>query len=72
MTLFSDDGTTHFPAAAREVFDVCGAGDTVIAVLAATLASGLPIKKAVATANRAAGAVVGRFGVSVVRPEDLN
>ena len=59
MTLFSDEGAMTVPAQAREVFDVSGAGDTVIAVLVTLVAAGAPIPDAVATANRAAGLAVG-------------
>jgi rfaE bifunctional protein kinase chain/domain len=59
------------PAQAREVFDVTGAGDTVIATLAAVLAAGVPMRDAVDVANRAGGIVVGKFGTSVVTPEEL-
>jgi bifunctional ADP-heptose synthase (sugar kinase/adenylyltransferase) len=71
MTLFSDDGEWNVPAHAREVFDVSGAGDTVIAVLAVMLASGAPLREAVATANRAGGIVVGKLGTSTVSYDEL-
>jgi rfaE bifunctional protein kinase chain/domain len=71
MTLFTDDGAWSVPAQAREVYDVSGAGDTVIAVLALMLASGATLKEAVATANRAGGIVVGRLGTSTVSYEEL-
>lgn len=71
MTLFDDAGVHHCPAQAREVFDVCGAGDTVIAVLASLLASGVHCKVAVDIANRAAGIAVGKLGTSAVRYEEL-
>jgi rfaE bifunctional protein kinase chain/domain len=72
MTLF--DGATdrlHVPALAREVFDVTGAGDTVIATLAAMLACGMPLREAVQVANVAGRIVVGRFGTASVSYEDL-
>jgi bifunctional ADP-heptose synthase (sugar kinase/adenylyltransferase) len=56
---------------AREVSDVSGAGDTVIATLAVALAGGLGLKEAVKLANRAAGIVVGKFGTAVVTPKEL-
>lgn len=61
----------HLPAHAREVFDVTGAGDTVIATLAAGLASGLEIPAATALANVAAGLVVGKFGTASVTVSEL-
>ena len=59
------------PAQAREVFDVSGAGDTVIATLGVMLASGAGLADAVHVANRAAGIVVGKFGTAVVHPNEL-
>jgi D-beta-D-heptose 7-phosphate kinase / D-beta-D-heptose 1-phosphate adenosyltransferase len=59
------------PARARQVFDVTGAGDTVIATLAAGLGSGLGLRDAAALANLAAGLVVGKIGVASVTPEEL-
>ncbi len=61
----------HIPAVAREVFDVSGAGDTVIATLALALASGSSFNLAVHLANRAAGIVVGKLGTATVKPEEL-
>ncbi len=71
MTLFDEDGATHEPTQAREVYDVSGAGDTVIATLAVMLAAGLPMRAAASVANHAAGIVVGKLGTAVVRPEEL-
>jgi rfaE bifunctional protein kinase chain/domain len=71
MTLFSDDGVLHVPAQAREVFDVSGAGDTVVAVLASMIAAGRSITEAVELANRAAGIVVGKLGTAAVTPQEL-
>lgn len=71
MTLFTRGGRLHASAQAREVFDVSGAGDTVIATLAVALAGGTTLEGAVELANRAAGIVVGKFGTAVVRPEEL-
>lgn len=71
MTLFSAAGILHQPTVAREVFDVSGAGDTVIATLGVMLAAGLSLEVAVASANRAAGIVVGKLGTAVVLPEEL-
>ena len=72
MSLFtSGKRTRHFPAEARDVFDVSGAGDTVIAVLAAGLACGSPLDKATELANLSAGIVVGKLGTSVVTPREI-
>jgi D-beta-D-heptose 7-phosphate kinase/D-beta-D-heptose 1-phosphate adenosyltransferase len=61
----------HLPAQAREVFDVTGAGDTVIATLATALASGMPLPQAVGLANIAAGIVVGKLGTATVSGPEL-
>lgn len=61
----------HLPADAREVYDVTGAGDTVVAMLAAALAAGASLQTAVALANRAAGIVVGKLGTATVTVEEL-
>ena len=61
----------HLPTHAREVYDVTGAGDTVIGTLAAALASGVDIVEACELANRAAGIVVGKLGTSTVTPQEL-
>lgn len=73
MTLFDGDGDGEITAqaAAREVFDVTGAGDTVIATLAALLASGLTLREAMPLANRAGGIVVGKFGTASVSHAEL-
>jgi D-glycero-beta-D-manno-heptose-7-phosphate kinase len=71
MTLFQDRARFHVATQAREVSDVSGAGDTVIATLATALASGAGLKEAVRLANRAAGIVVGKFGTAVVTPREL-
>ncbi len=71
MTLFSDDGMLHASAVAREVYDVSGAGDTVIATLAVMLGAGLSLVDAVALANRAAGIVVGKLGTATVDYDEL-
>lgn len=71
MTLFTDSETWSIGTQAREVFDVSGAGDTVIGVLGTMLALGLPIKEAVATANRAGGIVVGKLGTATVHYSEL-
>jgi D-beta-D-heptose 7-phosphate kinase/D-beta-D-heptose 1-phosphate adenosyltransferase len=66
-----DGGTYHSPARAREVFDVSGAGDTVIATLAAGLAGGLKVETAVELANMAAGIVVGKVGTVPIAAHEL-
>ncbi|MBI3045044.1 MAG: D-glycero-beta-D-manno-heptose-7-phosphate kinase [Betaproteobacteria bacterium] len=71
VTLYRAGSRMHVPAQAREVFDVTGAGDTVIATLAVALAGGARIRDAVKLANRAAGIKVGKFGTAVVTPEEL-
>ena len=71
MTLFDDAGVESVPAMAREVFDVTGAGDTVIGTLAVLLAAGLTPRQAMPFANRAGGIVVGRFGTASVRYDEL-
>ena len=71
MTLFDDQGQLHTPAVAREVFDVTGAGDTVIATLAALVAAGMSLRDAVPIANQAGGIVVGKFGTATVTYADL-
>jgi rfaE bifunctional protein kinase chain/domain len=71
MTLFAADERHHQPAQAREVFDVSGAGDTVIATLAVMLAAGAGWAEAIRTANVAAGIVVGKLGTAVVTREEL-
>lgn len=70
MTLFADE-THHQPAVAREVFDVSGAGDTVIATLAVMIAAGADWADAIRVANIAAGIVVGKLGTAVVSREEL-
>lgn len=71
MTLYDAQGELHVKAQAREVFDVTGAGDTVIATLAAMVGAGLPLRDAVPIANRAGGIVVGKFGTATVTYEEL-
>lgn len=71
MTLFEGNSITHLPTQAREVFDVTGAGDTVVAALALTMASGLSLKEAANIANRAAGIVVGKVGTATVSLAEL-
>ena len=71
MTLFDERGAMHVPAQAREVYDVSGAGDTVIAALAVMLAAGASLAEAVKIANRAAGIVVGKLGTAVATRAEL-
>jgi rfaE bifunctional protein kinase chain/domain len=71
MSLFTDQGVSHVRAQAREVFDVSGAGDTVIATLAVALAAQWPLDRAMALANRAGGIVVGKLGTATVTSEEL-
>jgi rfaE bifunctional protein kinase chain/domain len=71
MTLFREDEVLHVPTVAQEVYDVSGAGDTVIATLGVMLAAGLDLAEAVRWANKAAGIVVGKLGTAVVHPEEL-
>jgi len=71
MSLFTDTGVVHEPARAREVFDVSGAGDTVIAGFAVMRASGASDADAMAWANLAASIVVGKLGTAVATIEEL-
>jgi rfaE bifunctional protein kinase chain/domain len=71
MTLFRDAGVLHVKAEKHEVYDVTGAGDTVIATLATMLASGVALEQAVRLANRAAGIKVTRFGTAAVTRAEL-
>jgi rfaE bifunctional protein kinase chain/domain len=71
MTLFTKSKSTTIKAAAREVFDVTGAGDTVIATLAVMLAAGAGLEAAVRLANRAAGIVVGKLGTATASHKEL-
>ena len=71
MTLFDAEGELHVSAQAREVFDVTGAGDTVIATMATLVAAGMGLRQALPIANRAGGLVVGKFGTATVSYEEL-
>ena len=71
MTLYDDAGELTVKAQAREVFDVTGAGDTVIATLATMVAAGVSLRDALPIANRAGGIVVGKFGTATVSYEEL-
>jgi len=71
MSLYRADEILHVPTQSREVFDVSGAGDTVIATLAVMLACGEPWPAAVRIANRAAGIVVGKLGTAMVSRDEI-
>ena len=71
MSLYQESGVLHEAARAQELADVTGAGDTVIAALAAMLATGAALPEAMHVANRAAGIVVGKLGTAVVHREEL-
>jgi rfaE bifunctional protein kinase chain/domain len=71
MTLFDTQGELTVSAQAREVFDVTGAGDTVIATLATFVAAGLTLREGIPLANKAGGVVVGKFGTATVSYEEL-
>jgi rfaE bifunctional protein kinase chain/domain len=71
MTLYQAGSVTHEPAQAQEVYDVSGAGDTVIATLGVALAAGLGLAEAMRLANRAAGIVVGKLGTASVTRQEL-
>ena len=71
MTLLGPAGEVDLPAEAREVADVTGAGDTVIAIMTLALAAGAPLADAARLANRAAGIVVGKFGPASVTADEL-
>jgi len=71
MSLYTAEEVVHVPADAREVFDVSGAGDTVIATMAAMLGAGASLPEALATANRAGGIVVGKLGTATVTGDEL-
>lgn len=71
MTLFDAQGAEHVSAQTRDVFDVTGAGDTVIATLATAVAAGLSLRQALPLSNRAGGLVVGKFGTAALSYEEL-
>lgn len=72
MTVFEKNKTKNIPTQAREVFDVTGAGDTVIAIFTLCLACGFSLEEAAAVANKAAGIVVGKFGTATLTPEEFS
>ncbi|MGE4480624.1 D-glycero-beta-D-manno-heptose-7-phosphate kinase [Acidocella sp.] len=71
MSLITPEETRHYPGEAPEVYDVSGAGDTVVATLAAALAAEVPLAEAARLANIAAGIVVGKVGTAIARPSDI-
>jgi len=71
MSLYTAAGARHVPALAREVFDVSGAGDTVIATTGVLMGAGADLATAMAIANQAASIVVGKLGTAVVTPDEL-
>ncbi len=72
MSLFGNNGTAeHIPSVARTVFDVSGAGDTVVAVLTLALAAHVPVATATRLANYAAGAVVEKLGTATASPAEI-
>jgi D-beta-D-heptose 7-phosphate kinase/D-beta-D-heptose 1-phosphate adenosyltransferase len=71
MSLFEPDSDVHVPTVAREVYDVSGAGDTVVGVLALALAAGANFREAAVLANFAAGVVVGKIGTATVTKTEL-
>lgn len=71
MTLFRGNRVTHVPTVAKKVFDVTGAGDTVIAAFTLAVASGASMEEATVIANHAAGIVVGEVGTAVATPEQV-
>ena len=71
MSLVDGGSAHHLPARAREVFDVSGAGDTVVAIVAAAIAAGAPLRDAAQLANVGAGVVVGKVGTAVAHPAEI-
>lgn len=71
MTLFADGAPLHIPTVARQVYDVTGAGDTVVATLSLALAAGADLEEAARLANEAAGVVVGKRGAATVTREEI-
>ena len=71
MRIYDQNGSSHIPTFARDVFDVTGAGDTVIATLSLALSAGLGLQEACVMANFAAGVVVGQVGSVTCSPAEL-
>ena len=67
----ADGEAVHIPAMGKEVYDVTGAGDTVIGIFALSMAAGASFKEAAYLANKAAGIVVGKVGTATVSAEEL-
>ena len=71
MTLFEGNSFSHIPTVAQEVYDVTGAGDTVVACLTLAVAAGASVHQAAILANHAAGIVIGKLGTATVTPEEI-
>ncbi len=71
MSLFKKRGVTHIPTVARKVYDVTGAGDTVVSAFTLAYACGASMQEAAIIANHAAGVVVGEVGTAVASPEQI-
>ncbi len=71
MSLFEKEKVTHIPTVTKDVYDVTGAGDTVIAAFTLAHAAGASMKNAAVIANHAAGIVVGKVGTAVATPDQL-
>ena len=71
MTLFQEDKITSYPAEQKDVFDVTGAGDTVISILAASIAAGKSLDSAVKISNIAAGLSIQKLGAASVTQKEL-
>ena len=71
MSLVTSEGHTHFPTRARKVYDVTGAGDTVVATIAAALAARATLPEACVLANHAAGLVVAQLGTAAATADEL-
>ncbi len=72
MSLISENEVSHIPTEAKEVFDISGAGDTVIAALAVGLSKGMSFKESASLANKAAGIVIAKFGTAVVSADEID
>ncbi|WP_022849934.1 bifunctional D-glycero-beta-D-manno-heptose-7-phosphate kinase/D-glycero-beta-D-manno-heptose 1-phosphate adenylyltransferase HldE [Limisalsivibrio acetivorans] len=72
MSIITEESVVHIPTVAKEVYDVSGAGDTVVATLAASLSRGASLEEAAITANKAAGIVVSKMGTVPVKIDELN
>ena len=72
MSLFMKDSTVHIPTMAQKVYDVTGAGDTVIAAFTLAYAAGATMEEAAELSNHAAGFVVGEVGTAVATPAQIS